>query len=211
MSLSHHLLTFDSAALGESDQVGAHLIAGGTALTATGTSLDVNITNASIAISTTDLDIRDLVYTQDSVLAHINELVADDAADSFGSLKVGSRAMATLSAVSATNDRADLISDMYRRIYVNSSPNIAANLLKPTVSDIASQADATPLAGRKKVLVQNLSDKSIYLGVDNTVTVLTGIEIPKKGDFDTEWGENIEMWLISAAGITSNVRILEMA
>lgn len=210
MSLTHHLLTFDSSNLPDSDQVGAHLIAGGTALTATGTSLDVNVTN-SVTVTASDLDIRDLAFATDSVTAHINELVADDAVDNYGSLKVGSQAMGTLSQVSASGDRANMISDLYRRIYINSSPNIGANILAPTVSDIASQADATPLAGRTRILLQNLSDKSVYLGIDNTVTTSTGIEIPKKGDLEIPWGENIEIWLISAAGITDDVRILELA
>ena len=43
--------------------------------------------------------------------------VADDAVDSGNPVKIGSRALSgALAAVSATGDRADLISDLYRRI-----------------------------------------------------------------------------------------------
>lgn len=225
-SLTKHQLGYDSADLANSDQVGANLLAGGTALTATGTSLDVNVTN-TVTVSATNLDIRDLTHSSDSVKigdgtdflainadGSINvaiSSVADDAADSGNPIKVGSRAVSTLGAVSAANDRADLVSDLYRRIYVNNQPNIAGNLLKPTVSNTASQADATPLAGRKRILIQNLSDKNIYIGTSNAVTTSTGIELPKKGDLEMEWGENIGIWLISPTGITSDVRILELA
>jgi hypothetical protein len=227
-SLTKHQLGFSSSDLANSDQVGANVIAGGTVITATGTSMNVNITNASIPISATDLDIRDLDATQDNVAisdgtdtlaiendgslnVNLLDLVADDAVDAGGSLKVGSRALSTLGVVSASGDRADLISDLYRRIYVNNQPNIAGNMLAPTVSDTASQADATPLAGRKKVLVQNLSDKNIYLGTSNAVTISNGIEIPKKGNLEMSWGENIEIWLIGPTGISDDVRILELA
>lgn len=231
MSLTHHLLTFDSANLPDSDQVGANLLAGGVALTATGTALDVNITNASVAVTATDLDIRDLssatdsvtvlatdldirdlAFATDSVTAHINELVADDAVDANGSLKIGSRALSTLGAVSASGDRADLISDLYRRIYVNDSPNIGSKASAHTaIDDTPSQIDGTPLAGRRRVLIQNLSDKSIYLGHDNAVTVATGIEIPKKGDFEFPCGANIPLWLVASATITADVRLFELA
>jgi hypothetical protein len=226
-SLTKHQLGFDSGDLANSDQVGANLLAGGTALTATGTSLDVNLTNTSIAVTGSDFDIRDLTHASDSIkigdgtdFLEINSdgsinvtlaTVADDAADSGGSVKVGSRAVTTLGAVSGANFRADFISDLYRRIYVNNQPNISGNLLNPTVSNTASQADATALAGRKRVLIQNLSDKNIYVGTSNAVTASTGIEIPKKGDLEMEWGENIEIWLISTTGVTSDVRVLELA
>lgn len=226
-SLTKHQLGFDSGDLANSDQVGANLLAGGTALTATGTSLDVNLTNISIAVTGSDFDIRDLTHASDSVKigdgtdflaingdGSINvsiSSVADDAVDSGNPIKVGSRAVSTLGTVSNANDRADLVSDLYRRIYVNNQPNIAGNLLNPTVSNTASQADATPLAGRKRILIQNLSDKNIYVGTSNAVTTSTGIEIPKKGDLEMEWGENIEIWLISPTGITSDVRVLELA
>jgi hypothetical protein len=210
--LSHHLLTFDSANLPESDQVGAHLIAGGTPLTATGSSLNVNLTNASVVVSATNLDIRDLTYVTDSVTAHINELVADDAVDANGSLKVGSRALSTLSAVSASGDRADMISDLYRRLRVTNAPDISGQATSHTaIDDTASQIDGTPLPGRQRVLIQNLSNQSVYLGHSNAVTVSTGIEIPKKGDYEFPCGENIELWMIASATITADVRLHEIA
>jgi len=58
----------DANTLAASDKVGAVLqTEDGTLLSATGTSLDVNVSNASIAVTATDLDIRDLSSAQDSV------------------------------------------------------------------------------------------------------------------------------------------------
>ena len=108
-------------------------------------------------------------------------------------------------------DRGDMISDVYRRLYVNNQPNRAGALLAPTVSATASQADATALAGRKRILIQNLSDKDIFLGTSNAVTASTGIKIAKQANLEIEWGENIQIWLISAGSISSDVRILEIA
>ena len=45
---------------------------GTSAIGVTGGALDVNIDNASIVVTATDLDIRDLVYTQDSILIYAN-------------------------------------------------------------------------------------------------------------------------------------------
>jgi hypothetical protein len=69
--MSLHKLVFDTtdaASIADSANVGAYIRADdGTLISATGTSLDVNLTNASIAVTATDLDIRDLSHTQDSV------------------------------------------------------------------------------------------------------------------------------------------------
>lgn len=45
---------------------------GTAAINVTSNALDVNLTNASVTVTATDLDIRDLVYTQDSILIYAN-------------------------------------------------------------------------------------------------------------------------------------------
>ena len=56
-----------------------NLTDGTSSIGVTGGALDVNIDNASIAVTATDLDIRDLVYTQDSI-----EIWANTAKDGSG-------------------------------------------------------------------------------------------------------------------------------
>lgn len=161
-------------------------------LTTTGGALDVEVASA--------------------VDVNLLDLVADDAADAGGSLKAGSRAVdGALTAVSASDDRADLLSDMYRRVYVNTSPNIAAQLSSAAVTTSAVQIAPTALGGRTRILVQNLSNQEIYIGPDNTVTVGTGIEVRKNGALELPWGEDVPIWAIGDTGITADVRVLEVA
>lgn len=60
--------TTDAQTIAASDKVGAFVTAAdGTLITATGTALDVSIDNASIVVTATDLDIRDLAFATDKV------------------------------------------------------------------------------------------------------------------------------------------------
>jgi hypothetical protein len=68
-------LNFDPSSadtLDASDSVGAHVRAGddGTLIGHVSDALKVNFSNTSIAVTATDLDIRDLAYATDSVTAH---------------------------------------------------------------------------------------------------------------------------------------------
>lgn len=137
--------------------------------------------------------------------------VADDAADSGNPLKVGSRATdAALTALSAADDRADLISDIYRRIMVNSSAAIAVQDSAAAVTDVAAQLMATPLNGRRKVIIQNIGNETVYLG-DSGVADTTGIELKKRTNVELEIGEHVDIYAVCASGESSNLRILEMA
>lgn len=177
-------------------------------------------------VSATDLDIRDLSAAQDNVAisdgvdtlainadGSINTSfsvpTADDDADTGNPLKVGSRAFSgALTAVSASNDRADLLSDLYRRVWMNSSRNIALLNSQATVGTTAAQVLASPLAGRREVTIQNESNNDVYIGSSAGVTTANGIKISKNSSATFEWGEDIDIYMIaSAAG--SDVRFLE--
>lgn len=182
--------------------------------------------SVNAVVTATDLDIRDLTHVSDSVkvgdgtdLLAVNadgsinvnltdDGVADDAADAGNPLKVGGRGVdGALTALSASNDRFDLLGDMYRRVYVNTSANVAIETTAETVGTTAVQVVATPLAGRRFVTIQ-ADDKDIYLGHSNAVTTSNGIKIPKKASATYEFGEDIDIWLISGdAG--QDVRVLE--
>jgi len=72
--------TTDAQTIAASDKVGAFVTAAdGTLITATGTSLDVEISNASIAVTATDLDIRDLAFATDKVDVTGSEVSLDSA------------------------------------------------------------------------------------------------------------------------------------
>lgn len=67
--MSLHRLLFDAAAPDESSNVGAHIRAGddGTLIGHVSDALKVNFSNTSIAVTATNLDIRDLSAAQDNV------------------------------------------------------------------------------------------------------------------------------------------------
>lgn len=140
--------------------------------------------------------------------------VADDAVDSGNPMKVGSRAAfgSLLAAISTTGDRADLISDDYRRIWVNMAPNAggsnAAVAVDTTVGGVP--LFATPLAGRQRVTVQNLSaNKAIYLGF-GTVSAANGIRVAGGATWTEMLGKNQVLKAIAESG-SQDVRVLQLA
>jgi len=137
--------------------------------------------------------------------------VADDEADTENPVKVGSRAvLGALSAVSSTNDRADLISDLYRRVFVNTGPNVA--LSSPAVVTVGVLEVALPvaaLAGRRKLIVQNTSNNDIFVG-STGVSTTNGIRVGKGDYWEVESGPN-HNWFAIAAGAGNAVRVVELA
>lgn len=138
--------------------------------------------------------------------------VADDAVDSGNPIKVGSRAVSgALTAVSTTGDRADLLSDLYRRIWVNNSPNVggsnAAVAVDTTVGGTA--LFASPLAGRSRVRIQNLGSKAIYFGF-GTVTAVNGSRLAGGSVESLDLGPDLALKAIAESG-TQDVRVYQVA
>jgi hypothetical protein len=136
--------------------------------------------------------------------------VADDAVDSGNPLKVGSKGLGgALAALSASGDRADLISDLYRRVYINDSPNIAMDCQQITVGATAAQIDATPLAGRRRAILQNQSQKYIFVGPSG-VTASSGIKLAPGSSLTLEIGQDVPIYAISTAA-GQELRFMELA
>lgn len=145
------------------------------------------------------------------VSASINPAVADDAPDTENPLKVGSRAVdGLLPAISASGDKADMISDMYRRLWVNSAPNVGFNVANATVTTTAAELASSPLAGRMKLQVQNLGNRAIFIGHSNAVTSANGYRVAAGATAVFEFGEDLDLWAISSGG-SQDVRILQLA
>jgi hypothetical protein len=141
-----------------------------------------------------------------------SEPVADDAADSGNPLKVGTRAVdGALAAVSATGDRANMISDLYRRLWVNNTPNIAGSNAAIFIDTTAGGTAlfAAVLAGRRKAEVQNLGSKAIAIGF-GTVTFANGIRIAAGASYTMDIGPDLALKAIAESG-TQNVRVLQLA
>jgi len=143
--------------------------------------------------------------------------VADDSPDTENPLKVGSRSRfgAVLPAISDTNDKADLISDEYRRLYINDSFQVGlagrASSIDDTLGGTALQSGASVLSGRRFLMIQNRGNTgSIFVGPTG-VTEATGIEIDKRSTLSLQIGEEVSLFGIAEATKTEDVRILAAA
>ena len=156
-------------------------------------------------------DAHPMVFNDDGelkVAADLTSSTADDAIDSGNPIKVGGRGVSgLLTALSATNDRYDLLGDLYRRTWVNNSANIAIKTTAETVGTSAAQIVAVPLAGRKTVTLQNEGSVDVFFGPTG-VTVATGMKISKKSSATYEFSEDIDIFMISGSA-AQNVRVLE--
>lgn len=230
MGLSKDKLIYDSTTPSDGDSVAAFLRTGTSALTSTiAGSLDVNVTNLTAA----DVDIRDLVFATDKVdvggsvvaldagtLAALENItviaagnVADDAIDSGNPFKIGTRAVSgALAAVSASGDRADGISDLYRRLWVNNAPNIAGSNASVTVDDTAGGIVifTSVLAGRTRAIVKNMDNKPLYLGF-GTVTVANGMPVEAGASWSGEIGPDLILKGIRDTGETGPVKTMQFA
>lgn len=328
--INKNKLVFDPADTGNSDFVGSYVLSSnGTKITHTNVSgkdgLDVNIVNASIVVTATDLDIRDLSHSQDSIKVgdgtdflainadgsinitdnggsltvdavnlDIRDLVfatdkvdvsgssvsvtalpgslqgyADGsvwAAGSFGAeflavrkdaagaltgvadgdfsplqvnangeLKVSAtfdaagdyaedsahisgdiglymlsvREDTLASSTSASGDYQSFKTDALGRIWANNTHQTMANA---AVSVLATATDlvGSDLANRKRIMIQNLGSKKIYIGKDATVTTVNGLELFPGGSMELDIGPSINIHAISSSG-TQDVRVMELA
>ena len=190
---------------------------------------DVNVTQGTSpwVVSATDLDIRDIDAAQDNIAisdgtdtlavnadGSINTVsvvtgnVADDAADAGNPLKVGSRAVSTLPAAVAANDRADVISDLRRRLYVNDAPNIGSASAAVSVTTTSATL-GTPLAFRTRVFIQNLGNRDIFVGPSG-VTIASGLRVSAGATLSLDVGDNVVLHAVADSG-TQNIRMFELA
>lgn len=140
--------------------------------------------------------------------------VADSAADSGNPVKIGGRALsgALVSTGMADNDRADFVTDLFRRAWVNTSANVGGSNAAVSVDTTAGGVAlfASPLAGRRKVQVQNLGSKAVFIGF-GTVTAANGMRIAGGATQTLEdFGPDLALKAIAETG-TQDVRVLQIA
>lgn len=257
-------LVFDPANASEGDKIAGYLYgAGGTLITSTTVGadegLDVNVLN-TITVSATDLDIRDLSASQDSVkigdgtdFLAINADGSINITDNGGSITVDGTVAATQSGswtvaatqsgtwtidsitnpvtVTATNlDIRDLshaqdsvkIGDGTDFLAINADGSInVVNTADPALADTALAAAAvsvtttatnlvaSALSARKYLFVQNLGNRSIYLGASG-VTTSSGFRLSPGAVMDARIGAAVSLYGITDSG-TQDVRHLELS
>lgn len=177
----------------------------------------------NITVSATDLDIRNLVFATDKVDVTGSEVSLDAA-----SLTALENITVTVdnSEIEITNDAGNPIPvnatdlDIRDLVFATDKVDVSGSEvkqdsydnLKHTAQSITTSASAlagTPLANRVTMNIQNLGNKEIYIGSDNTVTTSTGTKIPAGGSAEFMFSATATPHAISSG--TADVRILEMA
>jgi hypothetical protein len=110
--------------------------------------------------------------------------------------------------VSAAGDKANLRTDLHRRLVVNDSLGVSWQVGAVSVGTSAVQLDGTPLASRRMCTIQNLGNHPLYVKNANTVTSSNGIMIPKYSERDLMFTAALPVWAISDTA-AQDVRFLE--
>lgn len=267
MGLNKDQLILDTAALSESDNVGAYIrAADGTLITKTTVggkeALDVNVAN-TVTVTATALDVRALAFATDKVdvtgstvelgstsLAALENISATVS----GTVEIGATSLAALESITVQNGAGasavniqdggnsitvdatafDIRALAFATDKVDASGSVVA-LDAPTlaalenitavigggttaafsnvsVDNTVGGVDLVPsdLANRKKILIQNVSSKAIFVG-NSGVSAATGIKIPAGASAEFEAGQAINLYGITATAGAADVRIMEIA
>lgn len=168
-------------------------------------------------VSATDLDIRNLAFATDKV----------DVGGSVVALDATTLAALENITVSATDlDIRDLshaqdsvkIGDGTDFLAINTDGSInttqasasAAARGATSVTTTATKIIATNLAGRRKVIVQNMGNKDMFFGHNNSVTTANGLRVSAGSSIEIEFGSTLDLYGITASG-TADARYLEVA
>lgn len=182
----------DANTIAASDKIGAYLLDGtGNPLSSTGGSLNVNVTNSIT----------------------VGGGVADSAPDSGNPLKVGARSIAgaLVSTAIADNDRTDLISDPFRRIWVNNAANVSgANAAFALDNTAGGTALLAALPGRRLAKVQNAGLLPIWVGF-GTVTTANGYKVSPGSDIELPVGPDQVLKGITASVTPVDTRVIQVA
>lgn len=157
--------------------------------------LDVNLINASIVVTATDLDIRDLTAASDSVQAW----AFDGAGTALTSTLVGADQALDVNIVNSltVNDAA----------LANTAIANAANLM--SVANTAEDVVASPLANRKYLFIQNVGNLKAYIGASG-VSAANGYPISPGSEIMLRAGAAVDIeWV--AANTSQEIRTLELA
>jgi hypothetical protein len=164
-----------------------------------------SITN-SVTVTASDLDIRNLLSSQDSVEI---KTAAGQALAIDGSGYITANINGTVTVSSTNLDIRDLSSATDSVSTVDQSFN-SWKTSKVSVTNTATQITAAPLTGRKRIIIQNVGDKDIYVKDANTVSSSVDGKIAKGASFEMNLGTSATIYAITASG-TADIRVWEFA
>ena len=135
---------------------------------------------------------------------------AEDAAHSSGdtgSYVLSVRQDVPASSTSADADYQSFKTDVLGRQWVNDAGQAFFNDAV-SVANTATQITATPLASRKKIIIQNASSRAIFVGDSGMVDDSTGIRISAGSEKVFHLGPAADLYAITSSG-TADVRFFE--
>lgn len=195
--------------------------------------LDVNIINASIEVTGTDFDIRDLAFATDSVTAHqggtwvidsitntvtvqatdldIRDLTA--VSDSVQSHLYDGAGTALTSTLVGADQALDVNVVASEELTVNdaalANTAIAHAALSITAANTAESAVASALADRKYLFVRNNDNRVMHIGGAG-VTAATGFPVSPGSYIEMRAGASVDVQVVSAK-LAHDIRTLELS
>lgn len=146
----------------------------------------------SAIVSATDLDIRDLAYTSDSVTAWQG-----------GTWTVGINSFVLGGNALVVNADGSL------NVKSSAAGFSSWQVSKTSVTTSATQLAATALVGRTKIVIENLGSKAIFVAPSNAVSV-DDLKIGGGAVQEIELAASADVYAITASG-TSDIRVAEYA
>jgi len=177
--------------------------------------LSVNASGGSFAVTATALDIRaltnaDVITAEQGGVWNIGTVGSITGAvsivDGGASITVDAVALDTR-ALTFAGDKVDVSGSI---ISTAEAPYSSWQTSVLSASSTASQIAATPLASRKRIMIQNLGSKDIFIGETNAVTATSGFKLPKGSSYEMAMGPATNMWCLTSAG-AADLRISEFA
>jgi len=189
----------DATSIAASDSVGSYIRAGddGTQIGHVSDALKVNFSNTTIAVTATNLDIRDLAAATDSVASWLK----DGAGTSITSRAEGGGQALD---VHITGSGALTINDA---ALANTAIANAVNTLG--VANTAEDVVASPLASRKYLLIYNNDNNKAYIGATG-VSAANGFPLSPGSMMELRAGAAVDIEWVSAK-VSHDIRTLELS
>lgn len=93
---------------------------------------------------------------------------------------------------------------------ISEPPDTAVNQQNVAVTTTAAKLLTSELASRKNMFVQNLGNKSIYIGKDASVTSSNGFQIVPQGILSIDLGPDVSLYAVAASG-SQDTRVLQFS
>lgn len=228
-------LVYDPAADASSHKVGSYVLAGddGTQIGHVSDALKVNFTNASLAVTATDLDIRDLAFATDSVTAHqggswtvgvsgtvavtqstspwvvsATDLDIRDLTHASDSVKIGDGT--DFLAINNDGSINAVISG-----YVDADDSLANTAIfteaRAVSTSLIDLTAAAGIANRKWLYMANLGNKAVFIGPTGT-TAADGFPVFPGQQSEFRIGASVMPKVIGEAGASSeDIRVMQLS